>query len=115
MLFYRELAQLVSSGVTIIEAMDILSKQGGRSQLNKALAGIREDLKSGRSLGEAFLGYPDVFPLLHANMIKYSETSGRLGQGISSLADYLEKEYAMQQSLIVGLAYPIFLLQFLAD
>lgn len=110
MLFYRELAQLVSSGVAIIEAMDILSKQGGRSQLNKALAGIREDLKSGRSLGEAFLGYPDVFPLLHANMIKYSETSGRLGQGISSLADYLEKEYAMQQSLIVGLAYPVFLL-----
>ncbi len=110
MLFYRQLAQLVLSGVAIIEAMDILSKQGGRSQLIRALAGIRDDLKSGRSLGEAFSGYPDVFPLLHANMIRYSETSGRLAQGISSLADYLEKEYAMQQSLIAGLAYPVFIL-----
>lgn len=110
MLFYRELSQLVSSGVTIIEAIDIISKQGGYSQLNQVLDGIKEDLASGSSLGEAFLGYPDVFPLLHANMIKYSETSGRLGQGIASLADYLEKEYAMQQSLIVGLAYPVFLL-----
>jgi len=96
--------------VAIIEAMDILSKQGGRSQLNRALAGIRDDLKSGCSLSEAFSRYPDVFPLLHAKMIKYSETSGRLAQGISSLADYLEKEYAMQQSLIAGLAYPVFLL-----
>ncbi|MCX5707914.1 MAG: type II secretion system F family protein [Candidatus Omnitrophica bacterium] len=110
MLFYRELAQLVSSGVTIIEAIDIISRQGGYSQFNKVLAKISQDLKTGSSLGEAFLRYPEIFPPLHANMIKYSETSGRLAQGISSLADYLEKEYAMQQALIVGLAYPIFLL-----
>jgi type IV pilus assembly protein PilC len=110
MLFYRELAQLVSSGVTIIEAIDIISRQGGYSQLNEVLVKISQDLKTGSSLGEAFLRYPEIFPSLHANMIKYSETSGRLAQGISSLADYLEKEYAMQQALIVGLAYPVLLL-----
>lgn len=110
MLFYRELAQLVSSGVTIIEAMDILSKQGGYSQLNRVIGQIKQELAAGSSLGEAFSRFPDVFPALHASIIRYSETSGRLAQGITSLADYLEKEYAMQQSLIVGLAYPVILL-----
>ncbi len=110
MLFYRELAQLVSSGVTIIEAMDILSKQEGYSQLNRVIGRIKQELAAGNSLGEAFSRFPDVFPALHANIIRYSETSGRLAQGITSLADYLEKEYAMQQSLIVGLAYPVILL-----
>jgi type IV pilus assembly protein PilC len=110
MFFYRELAQLVSSGVPIIEAIDIIFRQGGYSRFNNVLAKISQDLKTGSSLGEAFSRYPEVFPSLHANMIKYSETSGRLAQGISGLADYLEKEYAMYQALIVGLAYPIFLL-----
>ncbi len=110
MLFYRELAQLVSSGVTIIEAVNIISKQGGYSRLNSVLVKIKQDLVTGSSLGEAIFRYPEVFPLLHANMIKYSETSGRLAQGITSLADYLEKEYAIQQTLVVGLAYPVFLL-----
>jgi type IV pilus assembly protein PilC len=110
MLFYRELAQLISSGVTIIEAMDILSNQGGRTGFNKVLEGIKQDLSAGSSLGEAFSHYPEMFPLLHINMIRYSETSGRLSSGIESLANYLEKEYAMQQSLMVGLAYPVLLL-----
>jgi type IV pilus assembly protein PilC len=110
MFFYRELAQLVSSGVPVIEAIDIISRQGGYSRFNKVLVMISQDLKVGGSLGETFLRYPEVFPPLHANMIKYSETSGRLAQGISSLADYLEKEYEMLQALAVGLAYPLFLL-----
>ncbi len=110
MLFYRELAQLVSSGVTIIEAMDILSKQGGYSQLNRVIGQIKQELAAGSSLGEAFSRFPDVFPALHVSIIRYSETSGRLAQGITGLADYLEKEYALQQSLIVGLAYPVILL-----
>jgi type IV pilus assembly protein PilC len=110
MFFYRELAQLVSSGITIIEAMDIISRQGSYARINAELSKIRQDLESGSSLGEAVSCFPGIFPSLHANMIKYSETSGRLAQGITGLADYLEKEYAMQQTLIMGLAYPVFIL-----
>ena len=110
MYFYRQLAQLVSSGVAIVEAMAMLAKQQGRPGFNAVLEGIRQDLAAGNSLGESFSHYPEIFPVLHSNIIKYSETAGRLAQGIGSLADYLEKEYAMQQSLIVGLAYPVLLL-----
>jgi type II secretory pathway component PulF len=110
MLFYRELAQLTGSGVAITEAMDILSKQQGYPHLNRAISGIKQEIDAGATLGEAFSRYPDIFPKLHVGIIKYSEASGRLAQGIGNLADYLEKEYAMQQSLVVGLAYPVILL-----
>ncbi len=110
MIFYRSLSGLVSSGVTIIEAMEILSKQPGNAQFNRIINQIKQELATGSSLGGAFSLFPDIFPVLHANIIRYSEASGRLSAGISSLADYLEKEYAMQQSLIVGLAYPVLLL-----
>ena len=110
MFFYRELAQLLSSGLPIVAAMDMLAKQQGYSRLATALAGIRQDLAAGNSLGEAFSHYPQTFPVLHADIIKYSEAAGKLAQGIGSLAEYMEKDYALQQSLIVGLAYPVFLL-----
>ncbi len=110
MIFYRSLSGLVSSGVTIIEAMEILSNQPGNAKFNWIIGQIKQELASGSSLGQAFSLFPEVFPVLHANIIRYSETSGRLAAGISSLADYLEKEYALQQSLIVGLAYPVVLL-----
>jgi type IV pilus assembly protein PilC len=110
MYFYRQLAQLVSSGVAIVEAMGMLAKQQGYPGFNAVVYAIRQELAAGNSLGESFSHHPEVFPVLHSNIIKYSESAGRLAQGIGSLADYLEKEYAMQQSLIVGLAYPVLLL-----
>ncbi len=110
MLFYRELAQLVGAGVPIIEALETLHSHGGHSRFSRVIGLLKQELAVGTSLGGAFAMFPDVFPVLHANIIKYSEASGRLVQGITSLADYMEKEYALQQSLIVGLAYPVILL-----
>jgi len=110
MIFYRELSQLVGSGVTIIEAMNILSNQAGDFRLKRIAAEMKEYLSGGSSLGDAFAKFPDIFPSLHINIIKYSETAGRPAQGLGSMADYLEKEYAMQQGLIAGLAYPVVLL-----
>jgi type IV pilus assembly protein PilC len=110
MIFYRELAQLVASGVPVIEAMGILSAQGGDLRLKGIAAGIKQYLEKSGSLGDAFSQFPDVFPALHINIIRYCETAGRFVEGLNSLADYLEKDYAMQQNIIVGLAYPLVLL-----
>lgn len=110
MLFYRELAQLTGAGITIIEAMESLHKHGDYPSFSRVIDLIRRKLATGTSLGEAFALFPDVFPAVHANIIKYSESAGRIVQGITDLADYMEKEYAMQQNLIVGLAYPVILL-----
>lgn len=110
MLFYRELSQMVGSGIPVIEAMNILRNQAPDPRLKYISGQIRELLLQGSSLGEAFAEFPDMFPALQANIIRYTETSGRPAQGLERLANYLQKEYALQQGLIVGLAYPVILL-----
>lgn len=108
--FYRQLAELLSSGINVIEGMNILASHGAHGRLKSISWNIRQDLSQGVSLGDAFAKYPDMFAEWHVSIIRYSETSGRLAEGLSRMADYLEKDYATLQSIVVGLAYPVALL-----
>ncbi|MDD5669353.1 MAG: type II secretion system F family protein [Candidatus Omnitrophica bacterium] len=110
MVFYRKLAQMVSSGVPIVETMSILAEQEESLQLRRTASLIKEALDKGLNLGDAFAQFPEMFSDIHINIIRYSETAGRLAQGLESLADYLEKEYSIRQELLKELAYPVVLL-----
>jgi type IV pilus assembly protein PilC len=110
MMFYRELAQMVGSGVPIVEAMGILADQPGDPAIQRVAGIIRDSLAQGNTLADGFAESPDLFPLLHVNIMKYGETAGRPAECLASLAGYMEKEYAMQQTIMVGLAYPVLLL-----
>jgi len=101
---------MVSSGVPIVETMSILAEQEESLQLRQTASRIKEALNKGNNLGDAFAQFPDMFPDIHINIIRYSETAGRLSQGLESLADYLEKEYSIRQELLKELAYPVVLL-----
>lgn len=109
-LFYRQLATLVSSGVSVIEAMDILSTRMGSRRFKSVVLAIKQYLLEGNSLSDAFAVFPGFFPAWQINLIKYSETGGRITEGLTRLADHLERDYRMQQNIIVGLAYPVVLL-----
>ena len=106
-IFYQELSTLVSSNISVVEAMDILSKHIGNPSLKKASSQIRQILAQGDSLGIALSDFPRLFPQWHINLIKYSEVSGTLNKGLQKIVDYLEKDYDRQRKLIVGLAYPV--------
>lgn len=108
--FYRKLAVLISSGCSIIDALDIVTGQMPGGALKQASIRIKQDLSQGIAFGEAFGKFTDVFPAWQVNIIKYSESAGRLAQGFDSLANYLEKDYSIQLSIAGGLAYPVLLL-----
>lgn len=110
MYFYRGLSTMIGSGVSIAEAMDIFSFQSNDPQSRRICAIAKQRLDQGSSLSEAFAVFPDFFPELHINMIKYSESAGRLEYGLNSLADFMEKDHSNQQQIIIGLAYPVVLL-----
>lgn len=109
-LFYRQLATLVGSGVSVIEAIDILSTHMGSRRFKSIVLAIKQYLLEGNSLSDAFAVFPGVFPAWQISLIKYSETDGRITEGLTRLADHLEKNYHMQQNIIAGLVYPVVLL-----
>ncbi|MEM1026581.1 MAG: type II secretion system F family protein [Planctomycetota bacterium] len=112
-LFFRELATLTEVGVPVIEAIDILIEQQPprASRFKTVLLGVRDRVASGRSLADAFMDsgssrrYP-IFDEASVAMIRVGEEVGRLGEVLSNVADYRERQSAMKNRLVSALIYP---------
>lgn len=109
-LLSRQLATLLSAGVTILKSLDILSKQVSSSRLLAVLNKVMRDMEAGLSLHEAMAKHPKVFSDLWINLIESGEASGNLPLVLSRLAAYLEKRAEFRRKIISALFYPVILL-----
>src|SRR3989344_1251286 len=87
----RQLATMVSAGLTLSESVDILYEQADSKRLKKALEEISDDIKGGLTLAQALSRQGDIFPPLYVNLVKSGEASGKLDEVLSKMADSLEK------------------------
>lgn len=102
----RQLATMVSSGLVLSEAIDILEEQQTNKPLKKALAEISQDIKGGLTLAQALSKHPDIFPHLYVNLIKSGEASGKLDSVLLQMADGLEKDREFQAKIRGAMIYP---------
>ncbi len=103
----RQLATMVSAGLVLSEAIDILVEQQSNKTLKRALEEISEDIKGGLTLAQAFGKYPNIFPRLYVNLVKSGEASGKLDQVLVQMADGLEKEREFKSRVKGAMIYPI--------
>ncbi len=103
----RQLATMVSAGLVLSEAIDILVEQQNNKTLKKALEEISQDVKGGLTLAQAFGKYPGIFPRLYVNLVKSGEASGKLDQVLIQMADGLEKDREFQARVKGAMIYPI--------
>lgn len=106
-IFSRQLATMVESGITLVQALSILSEQAESKTLSGVTLKIKEDIESGSSLYEALNKHPKIFSNLYVNMVKAGEASGLLDEILDRLAGYLEKSSALQRKVKSSLVYPI--------
>lgn len=104
--FSRQLATMVESGITLVQALHILSEQSENKILSQTTLKIKEDIESGSGLHEALERHPKIFSNLYVNMVKAGETSGLLDEILDRLASYLEKASALQRKVQSSLVYP---------
>jgi type IV pilus assembly protein PilC len=76
--FSRQFATMINSGVPILQALQIMCEQTENDKLRHALFDIRNNIESGSSLYDAMKKYPDVFDTLYTNMVDAGETGGVL-------------------------------------
>ena len=105
-IFSRQLATMVDSGIPLVQAMDILADQIENPNFKKIVSTIRDDIEVGSSLSEALLKHPQVFSPLYINMVKAGESSGSLDDILDRLASYLEKSNNLQRKVKSSLIYP---------
>ena len=106
-IFSRQLATMVESGITLVQALHILSEQAENKILSNTTLKIKEDIEGGSSLHESLERHPKIFSNLYVNMVKAGETSGLLDEILDRLASYLEKSAALQRKVKSSLVYPV--------
>jgi type IV pilus assembly protein PilC len=89
--FTRTLGTLISSGVPILEGLDITAKTSGNAVIEKALTKVRRSLEEGKSLTEP-LKESEVFPGMVTQMIAVGEQTGAMDAMLQKIADFYEEE-----------------------
>jgi type IV pilus assembly protein PilC len=89
--FTRTLGTLISSGVPILEGLDITAKTAGNAVVERALQKVRKALEEGKSLTEP-LKDSNVFPGMVTQMIAVGEQTGAMDAMLQKIADFYEEE-----------------------
>ncbi len=109
MMFARHLGVMLSSGLSIPRALDVIANQTKSKKFQNILAKIGEDIKTGNTLADS-LAKSGIFDELSVNMIRVGETGGNLEEVLSLLADQLEKEHTLISKVRGAMYYPAVIL-----
>lgn len=104
--FTRQFANLIESGVTVIDALSILSQQATNSSLKNMLIDISDQIKNGLTLSKAISAYPRHFSQFYCAVVNAGEISGALEIVLNRLADFCEQEEKIRADIASALAYP---------
>lgn len=104
--FSRQLATMIDSGMTLVSSLDILRAQTENKMLAQIIHQLYNDVESGKSFCDAIAKYPAAFSEFYINMIKAGEASGTLDAVLERLALYLEKTAALRRKVQSSLVYP---------
>ena len=110
LLFYIQLSNMISAGITILMSLSTLAKQIENRNLREAIGGVYRQVEAGSTLSQSFGAEPRIFKRLFVNMIKAGEASGNLDTVLMRYANFFEKEVDLKQKIKGALFYPIILL-----
>jgi type IV pilus assembly protein PilC len=110
LVFNQELSALVRAGLPILSSLDILLERRKNPAFKGALQDVRERVKSGESLSEAFAAQGDLFPPLYAASLASGERSGEMASVLLRFIAYTRKVLSIQRKVVSALIYPIILL-----
>lgn len=108
--FCRQLAVIISSGVTIIEAINILAEQTGKPSFKQVLVAVGDDVQKGKLLSQSMTAFPNIFPEFLRNMIRVGEASGTLDDIMEQMANYYENEDKINRKVKSAMTYPFILM-----
>jgi type IV pilus assembly protein PilC len=105
-LFTRQLASMLSSGLTLMRSLEILKDQMQNPNMIEIVTSIINDVEEGKTLAQAIEKHPKVFSSIYISIIKAGEQSGLLDKVLSRLADNLEKQAKLKSTIKSALMYP---------
>ncbi len=105
-LFTRQLQVMVSAGIPLVQAIDILGEQTLDASLRTILRDVRDRVSQGAFFWESLAAYPKAFPKVYVSLIRAGESSGSLDTILKRLSRYLEDTDRLRKMVTGALTYP---------
>ncbi len=106
--FSRQLATLLRSGISLLPALEILQEQVASSRaFAKILGTVTNDIRSGSAFSQSISKHPRAFSEIYCRTIAVGEETGGLESVLHQMADFMEKQSAMAQRIGKALTYPM--------
>jgi type IV pilus assembly protein PilC len=107
--FANQLKTVISAGITILQALNIINMQCKNQLLKENINVIVSEINHGESLNKSLEKIPHKFPSFFCSMVKVGEESGSLESALSQLSDYYYKEFKLEKKIKSAIAYPTFI------
>ena len=107
--FCRQFSTMLTSGIGIIKALDILHTQAGNPKFKAVLKNVYEGVQRGQALSGAMHAQNGAFPEMLVNMVEAGESGGTLDNVMGRLAGYFEKMVKTSNKVKSAMMYPIIL------
>lgn len=106
---YGQLSDLLTAGVPLMRALDILSRVGLGKRLAGLVGKVKDDVAAGETLADAMAKHPRAFTPLHAAMVRAGEKAGFLEDVLSNLSNFIERQDELRSKVRGAMIYPLVL------
>lgn len=105
-IFSRQLATMLSAGIPLVQAFEIVGNGHENAAMQKLILSIKGDVEGGSALAEAIAKHPIYFDDLFVNLVEAGEQAGALETLLDKIATYKEKTEAIKKKIKKALTYP---------
>ena len=107
MIFTRQLATLIDSGLPLLRGLTVLGKQEPNPVLRGTINSLADSVQGGSTFSESLAQHPRIFNKLYVNMVKAGELGGVLEVVLTRLAEYQEKAHKLKNKIVSAMVYPV--------
>jgi type IV pilus assembly protein PilC len=107
MIFTRQLATLIDSGLPLLRGLTVLARQEPTPMMKSTISTLAENVQTGSTFSETLSQYPKIFNKLYVNMVKAGELGGVLEIVLNRLAEYQEKAQKLKNKVMAAMIYPV--------
>src|SRR5882724_3924537 len=106
MIFTRQLATLIDSGLPLLRGLNVLAKQERDTVLKNTINKLAESVQGGSTFSESLAQFPFIFNDLYVNMVKAGEVGGVLELVLTRLSEFQEKAAKIKNKIVAAMVYP---------
>ena len=107
MIFTRQLATLIDSGLPLLRSLNVLENQERDKVLKKTINKLADSVQSGNTFSDALALHPRIFNNLYVNMVRAGEVGGVLELVLTRLSEFQEKAAKIKNKVLSAMVYPI--------